>query len=67
MEILYLLIPLSVVLALLAGGAFLWMSRSGQFDDLDSPDRRILMDDDRPHPDVDPDQNQATSSDLGSK
>jgi cbb3-type cytochrome oxidase maturation protein len=54
MEILYMLIPLSVVLALLAGVVFLWMSKSGQFDDLDSPDRRILMDDDTPHPDQTP-------------
>lgn len=54
MEILYLLIPLSVVLALAGGATFLWMSRSGQFDDLDGPDRRILLDDDSPHPSADP-------------
>ena len=47
MEILILLIPLSVVLALVIGAAFWWSAESGQFDDLDGPGHRILMDDDR--------------------
>ena len=46
MEILLLLIPLSVVLALLIGAAFWWSVRSGQFDDLEGPAHRILADDD---------------------
>lgn len=48
MDILYLLIPLSVVLAFLIGAAFWWAVRSGQFDDLDGPAQRILRDDDSP-------------------
>jgi len=48
MEILYLLIPLSVVLVFLIGGVFWWSVRNGQFDDLEGPGHRILMDDDRP-------------------
>ena len=47
MEILYLLIPVSVVLVFLIGAGFWWSLRSGQFDDLDGPGYRILMDDDR--------------------
>ena len=48
MDILYLLIPLSVVLAFVIG-AFFWRAvESGQFDDLDSPAVRLLADDDRP-------------------
>jgi cbb3-type cytochrome oxidase maturation protein len=46
MEIIFLLIPLSLVLV---GGivwAFFWAVRSGQFDDLEGPAHRILMDDD---------------------
>jgi cbb3-type cytochrome oxidase maturation protein len=48
MEILYLLIPLSVVLVFLIGIIFWWSIRSGQFDDLEGPAYRILMDDDKP-------------------
>ena len=46
MEILMLLIPLSVVIALLIGAVFWWSVRSGQFDDLEGPAHRILADDD---------------------
>ncbi len=56
MEILVLLIPLSVVLALLIGAGFWWSVKSGQFDDLEGPAHRILADDDTsdviPHEDA---------------
>lgn len=48
MDILFLLIPLSLVLVFLIGGVFWWSLRSGQFDDLEGPAHRILMDDDGP-------------------
>jgi len=45
-DILYLLVPLSVVLVFLIG-AVLWLAlQGGQFDDLESPGVRILADDD---------------------
>ena len=47
MEIVYLLVPLSVVLVFLIGGVFWWAIRRRQFDDLEGPAHRILMDDDR--------------------
>jgi cbb3-type cytochrome oxidase maturation protein len=48
MDILFLLIPLSVVLVLLIG-AVLWVAiESGQFDDLDAPALTVIADDDRP-------------------
>ena len=47
MEALYLLIPLSVVIVFIAAWLFLRMQSTGQFDDLDSPGHRILLDDDR--------------------
>ncbi|MDK2124659.1 cbb3-type cytochrome oxidase assembly protein CcoS [Parachitinimonas caeni] len=50
MQSLYLLIPLSVLLAFLIGALFWWASRSGQFDDLEGPAHRILHDDDTPPP-----------------
>ena len=49
MEILYLLIPLSVVLVFLIGLVFWWSLKSGQYDDLEGPGYRVLMDDDRPN------------------
>lgn len=48
MDILYLLIPISIVLVFLIGAAFFWSVRGGQFDDLEGPAHRLLMDDDRP-------------------
>ena len=48
MEIIYLLIPLSVILVGLIIWIFLWAIRSGQFDDLEGPAHQILMDDDGP-------------------
>lgn len=46
METLYLLIPLSIVLVFAVGAVFWWAVSSGQFDDLEGPAHRILMDDD---------------------
>ena len=48
MESLYLLIPLALVLVALIVWALLWAIRSGQFDDLEGPAHRILMDEDEP-------------------
>jgi len=48
MDILYLLIPLSVVLVFLIGGVLWWAVHHGQFEDLEGPAQRILMDDDLP-------------------
>lgn len=45
MNILLLLIPLSLMLLVVAIGAFWWAVRRGQFDDLDTPALDILVDD----------------------
>jgi cbb3-type cytochrome oxidase maturation protein len=47
MNILFLLIPLGLVLLAIAVGAFFWATRSGQFDDLDTPGWSVVMDDDK--------------------
>lgn len=47
MESLYLLIPLSIVIAFVIGFVFWWTIRSGQLDDLEGPSWRILHDDDK--------------------
>ncbi|HMV59131.1 MAG TPA: cbb3-type cytochrome oxidase assembly protein CcoS [Nitrospira sp.] len=51
MEILYLLVPMSVLLVFVIGVIFWWSLRSGQFEDLEGPGYRILMDDDSTAPD----------------
>jgi cbb3-type cytochrome oxidase maturation protein len=48
MEIIYLLIPVSLVFVGLIAWVFLWAVRSGQFDDMEGPAHQILMDDDDP-------------------
>lgn len=47
MSVLYILIPLALLLLGLAVWAFFWAVGSGQFDDLDTPAIRVVMDDDK--------------------
>jgi cbb3-type cytochrome oxidase maturation protein len=49
-SIIFYLIPLGLVLLALAVAAFFWAVRSGQFDDLETPAWRILLDDDAAPP-----------------
>jgi cbb3-type cytochrome oxidase maturation protein len=48
MSILYMLIPIAVLLIAGAIWFFVWSVRTGQFEDLEGPAYRILMDDDDP-------------------
>lgn len=50
MSILYVLIPLALVILGAAVWAFFWAVGSGQFDDMDTPAMRVLMDDDEAPP-----------------
>jgi cbb3-type cytochrome oxidase maturation protein len=53
-NIIFLLIPLGLALLGAAVLAFFWAVRNGQFDDLETPAWRILLDDDRsPPPEAD--------------
>ena len=47
MEIIYLLIPVSLILLGLIVWMLLWAGRNVQYDDLEGPAHRILMDEDR--------------------
>ncbi len=58
MEVLYILVPLSVVLALVIGLVFVLAIRSGQFEDLEGPAYRMLADKDE----VDPPKLSASTS-----
>ena len=44
MSVIIVLIPLAMLLALGFVLAFIWASRGGQYDDLDTPAHRILLD-----------------------
>jgi cbb3-type cytochrome oxidase maturation protein len=48
MNVIYLLLPLALLLALVFVLFFLWAARHDQFEDLDTPSRRILLDDSSP-------------------
>ena len=45
MSVLFIAVPLALVVSLIAVIAFVVQVRSGQFDDLETPPRRILFDD----------------------
>jgi cbb3-type cytochrome oxidase maturation protein len=48
MNIIYLLIGISILLALIFLAAFFWASKTGQNDDTYTPAIRILFDDEQP-------------------
>lgn len=45
MSVLYIAIPVALLISLAAVAAFVYLVRDGQFDDLETPPRRILFDD----------------------
>ena len=48
MHILYLLIPINLIIVAIAVWVLMWAIRSGQYEDMEGPAQRILMDDDDP-------------------
>ena len=54
MSTLYVLIPLGLLLLVAAVAAFFWAVGSGQFDDMDTPAWRVVMDDERAPPGTEP-------------
>ncbi len=48
MNIIFILIGISIFIALIAITAFFWAMRNGQNDDMQTPAIRILFDDDKP-------------------
>lgn len=47
MTVLFVLLPVSMLLAVAAVLSFVWSVRRGQLDDLETPALRMLLDDDR--------------------
>ncbi len=56
MEILYLLIPISLIFVVIIAWVFIWSVKSGQYEDMEGPAHRILMDDDGFHSTQDDDE-----------
>lgn len=50
MSVIYLVLPLALVLGAGFLIAFLWATRQGQFDDLETPAIRLALEDDAPLP-----------------
>jgi cbb3-type cytochrome oxidase maturation protein len=48
MNVLFILIPVSIILGGVGLAAFLWTLKSGQYDDVEGAAARILLDDDTP-------------------
>ena len=48
MSALFVVLPLALIVAAVAVGAFVWATRRGQFDDLETPAVRMLHDDVEP-------------------
>ena len=46
MDIIYLLLPIALIIVLIIIGIFFWAVKSDQFEDMEGPAHRILMDDD---------------------
>jgi cbb3-type cytochrome oxidase maturation protein len=47
MIVIFLLIPLSIIIAACFLGAFIWAVRSGQYEDTCTPSMRVLIEEDR--------------------
>jgi cbb3-type cytochrome oxidase maturation protein len=43
MGIIFVLLPLSLLLAIIALAGYFWCVRSGQLDDLDTPAQRVIL------------------------
>lgn len=48
MSVIYVMLPVALILAGCAVSAFIWATRGGQFDDVDTPQLRMLFEDGAP-------------------
>jgi cbb3-type cytochrome oxidase maturation protein len=45
MSVVFVMAPVALALAAVAVTAFIWAARQGQYDDVDTPPQRMLLDD----------------------
>ena len=45
MSVLFFSVPIALILAFIFVGAFIWSTKKGQFDDLDTPAHKMLLED----------------------
>ena len=50
MAVIFIVLPVALLFSAAAVGVFIWATRAGQFDDLDTPGLRVLYDDEPPSP-----------------
>jgi cbb3-type cytochrome oxidase maturation protein len=50
MEIIIVLLPLAILLGAFFVGAFIWAARKGQYDDMETPRFRMLLEDKKINP-----------------
>jgi cbb3-type cytochrome oxidase maturation protein len=62
--VIYIVLPLAILIAAVAVVAFAWAARKGQFDDLETPAHRMLIDDDPISADSDSDSESSLGSGL---
>lgn len=63
MDIIYLLLPVALIIVIIIIAVFFWAVKSDQFDDLEGPAHRILMDDDK----ITEDKTAATANETENK
>ena len=44
MEVIFIVLPIAILMAGVAVAAFFWAANGGQYDDLDTPQYRVLFD-----------------------
>ena len=64
MTVLYLFVPLSMVIAAILVWAAFWAIKNNQYEDLEGPAHRILMDDDDPRIPTQPHANEDAKSET---
>jgi len=66
MSVIFIVLPLAILIGAAGLGAFIWATRSGQFDDLDTPPVRVLFDDEEASPRSRDEQPRAEADGTGS-